>query len=175
MVPILETPRLRLRPPAPTDFEAIYRLGNNPRVMRYISGKTQSRREAQADLNRRIQASKGDAGYWITEHNISGEFLGWMALKPLEGYPPHTEIGYRFLEEAWGNGYATEGGFCLLHYAFGTLQLKEVVAVAMEANKASRRVMEKLGLHFDHKGIYYDVECVFYRISREQFFQHVDS
>ena len=53
MPPLLLSARLRLRPPRPDDLDNIYRLGSDPRVMRYITpGRLQTLSEARADLER---------------------------------------------------------------------------------------------------------------------------
>ncbi len=169
MPPILETKRLRLRPPNPSDFQNIYRLGSNPAVMKYISkGKTQSFEEAQADLKKRINLSDEKLGYWILEDKAKGEFIGWLALKELEN-TNEIEIGYRFLEEKWGQGYATEGSKRLLTYAFEELKLDQIIAIAIEENRASTRVMEKLGMNFQGYGTYYNIKCVRYLILKEEY------
>lgn len=169
MPPILLTPRLRLRPPRREDLEDIYRLGSSPQVMRFITpGRTQNREEARQDLEKRMATAADPLGYWITERKESRAFIGWMALKPLDNGPA-IEIGYRFLEDYWGLGYATEGGQKILDYAFRTLKLEKVVAVAIEENRASTRVMEKIGMRYQGRGRYYGTDCVCYEISREGF------
>lgn len=167
-LPELYTERLRLRMPRSSDLDHIYALGNDPEVMRYITyGRTQTYSEAKADLRRRIRQSGNGLGYWITEILETRDFVGWMALKPLDN-TEHIEIGYRFLREHWNKGYATEAGEKLLHFAFNNLELSRVVSVALADNQASTRVMEKLGLRFDHHGRYYDTECVFYQITYQE-------
>lgn len=168
MPPLLKTERLILRAPETGDLEAIYRLGRNPRVMRFIAGTMQSLEDARRELTRRIATAKEPLGYWVAEEKNSGDFVGWMGLKFLED-SGDIEIGYRFMEEHWGKGYATEGGAKVLDYAFITLNLEKVVAVAMEENRASTRVMEKLGMTMVDRGHYYGTECVYYRVWREDY------
>lgn len=169
MPPILESDRIRLRLPRSNDLDNIFRLGSNPRVMQFITpGKVQSRSEARIDLQKRIATACDDLGYWVAEVRQTGEFLGWMALKQMED-KKEVEMGYRFLEEYWGKGYATEGGRKILEYAFRTLYLERVAAVALEENRASTRVMEKLGMRFSHRGYYYHTHCVCYEISRQEY------
>ncbi len=168
MPPILKTSRLLLRTPLMTDLEHIYRLGRNPRVMQFITGTLNTMEDARRELNRRLRTADEPLGYWITEEKITEDFVGWMGLKVLEK-TGEIEIGYRFLEEHWGKGYATEAGQKVLDYAFVTLNLKKVVAVAKEENRASTRVMEKLGMQFAGRGFYYDTYCVCYRVLREDY------
>jgi RimJ/RimL family protein N-acetyltransferase len=172
MLPRFETERLILRSPQEDDLDNIYRLGSSSTVMRYISnGKTQTRVEAKADLERRIKTSTTIFGYWIVEEKSSGQFVGWLALKRLDN-SDDIEVGYRFLEEYWGQGLATEGSRRLLQYAFQILNLQRVVAIALEANKASTRVMEKLGMQYCKKDRYYGFDVVVYEIFQKDFIEN---
>lgn len=169
MLPILETKRLRMRPPTWDDLDSIYRLGSNPNVMRFLNkGEAQTIGQARKDLERRIRQTNQYTGYWITEQKTDHAFVGWIALKRLE-QTKDTEIGYRFLEEFWGKGLATEAGTAVLSYAFKALDLPKVVAITVEANLASVRVMEKLGLSQTGTGVYYNTQCVYYEISKEKY------
>lgn len=168
-IPTLETDRLRLRAPRRSDYASILALGSDPEVMRYISnGKIQSPRDARSDLEQRIRLSKKQHGYWIAEDRHTGTFIGWMALKPLAG-KAQLELGYRFLRKHWGKGYATEAGKRLLQYAFQELDLSEVVAVTLPENRASRRVMEKLGFRLLGHDTFHGFYCVVYRLAAEDF------
>ena len=49
----------------------------------------------------------------------------------------------------WGGGFATEVSHAILKYGFNKLELRRIIAIAMKENKASIRVMEKIGMEFD--------------------------
>lgn len=66
------------------------------------------------------------------------------------------EIGYRLKKEFWGKGYATEVSKKLIQYAINSLDVSEVWALSMKANKASQKVMKKCGLEFFREDIYED-------------------
>ncbi|MEN0006961.1 MAG: GNAT family N-acetyltransferase, partial [Bacteroidota bacterium] len=147
------------------DIEGIYRLGSNPKVMQYITGRTQTRKEAKADLARRMKTARLPLGYWIVETMDTQDFVGWMALKQLD-QTKDIEIGYRFVEEQWGRGFATEASLRVLKYGFEVVGLERIVAVALAVNSRSLRVMEKIGLKYEKKGRYYGYDCVFYALSK---------
>ena len=173
MIPTFHTERLRLRPPNWDDLDNIHKLGSSPVVMRYISQvKTQTLDEAKADLEKRIKASTSIFGYWVVEERCSGAFIGWLALKRLDK-TNDIEVGYRFLEQFWGKGYATEGSQELLKYAFQTLNLPRVVAIALEENLASTRVMKKLGMRYVKTAIFYGFNCVYYEIEQKDFLENL--
>ncbi|GAB4576418.1 MAG: hypothetical protein Tsb008_20310 [Rhodothalassiaceae bacterium] len=71
--------------------------------------------------------------------------IGLALPMPLER-GPEIEVGYRLAPAYWGRGYASECAACLVHYGLETLGLARIVAVVMEENAASARVLMKCGL-----------------------------
>lgn len=63
----------------------------------------------------------------------------------------HPDIGFAFLPAYTGKGYAQEAAEAVLHYALYTLQLSPVLAITMESNQRSIRLLEKIGLAFKEK------------------------
>ena len=160
--PILETPRLLLRPWRISDREPFARLNADPRVMEYFPALL-TPGETFAAMGR-IEAHHQSHGFGLlaAELRSTGEFLGFIGLAE-PGFEAHftpcVEIGWRIAAVFWGHGYATEGAQALLRHAFTTLALPEVVSFTVPANLRSRRVMEKLGMtrnpaeDFDHPRI----------------------
>ncbi len=60
------------------------------------------------------------------------------------------EIGYGIGSDYWGKGYATEAVRCFLKYLFREKGFRNVYASFFTGNDASRRVMEKCGMTFQH-------------------------
>ena len=58
-------------------------------------------------------------------------------------------IGYNLLPEFWGTGYGTEISKALLNYAFTEVNVERVEALAMSANTASCKVLEKSGMKLE--------------------------
>ncbi len=53
------------------------------------------------------------------------------------------ELGYRFLEEYWGKGYATELTKGAINYCFNNLGIEKLTADVAIKNRASVKVLEK--------------------------------
>ena len=79
------------------------------------------------------------------------------------------DLGYRLLPEFWGKGIATEASHAILTYGFDKLKLKRIIAIAMKENKASIRVMEKVGMQFDKYAPYEPggEDCTWYWCDKE--------
>lgn len=86
------------------------------------------------------------------------EFVGQLALSPLEGWPPgFWELGYEFLPEHWGRGYAGESCRGLSAYAFCRLEARGIAAFCEPENRRSRRLLEKLGM--ENQGLRRQMVC----------------
>lgn len=166
MKEILTTNRLFLRELHPDDAEHFYRLNLNPNVIKY-TGDTAFKNTAAARKfleNYQDYAING-FGRWAVIDKFNNEFLGWCGLKH-DKITNETDIGFRFFEELWNNGYATESAKACLNYGFEKLHLKAIVGRAMMENAASIKVLQKIGLTFDtvfdfdssNKGVIYKIE-----------------
>ncbi len=72
---------------------------------------------------------------------------------------------------AWGKGYATEGSKALIFKGFSELGTQRVVSVALAANVASIRVMEKADLKLENKFVYesHGQQVVVYVLNKDEF------
>ncbi len=162
---ILETERLILRMPHHSDAEQLFQLNSNPNVMRFIGdGSIMTRKESDAYLENAIAISQVDRGYWFAESKDTGEFVGWYVLKKLDE-TTMDEIGYRLMEDYWGKGLATEGIIQIVEYAKTKLVLKELVAVVLADNTASKNVLRKIGMQYIEDAEYYNSVVEFYQIN----------
>jgi len=75
-----------------------------------------------------------------------------------------VEIGYSVMPELRGHGLATEAAACLVEWAFGTPEVRAVVAHVSPDNPASRAVLHKLG--FRPTGATDDEGNLRYRLAR---------
>jgi RimJ/RimL family protein N-acetyltransferase len=156
--PWLETLRLEFRAFVAEDFDDLYRLDSDPRVMKYVgTGKPSTREQVAGLLARtlRYPILYPDLGIWYASRRDTGAFIGWFSLK-YAGKSPDIEIGYRLLHDAWGRGFATEGAQAMAAYGFDDLGLHRIIGVTHRGNKASQRVLMKAGLEDIGWGHYYD-------------------
>lgn len=150
----LRSNRLLLRKLSPLDLPDLYALDQDLIVRRYID---EAKPPAPWPIYEEHMLIKLESfsrfgpmlGFW-SARLADGTFLGWLHLRPNEAlFPGEVELGYRFLSKYWSLGFATEGARRLLEYATKTLRIRYVMATTLEANAASRRVMEKCGLHWE--------------------------
>jgi len=88
--------------------------------------------------------------------------LGWVTIRPLPGWEPDIEIGWRFARAVWGKGYATESAKALLRHGFETVGLGRLVAVIQEPNIASVRVAEKIGMRQAGRRMAWGSDCLLF-------------
>lgn len=150
MKTLISTDRLILREITLDDTEAMFRLYSDPDVLKYTGEVPIASVAAmqQAIQTRITNYKKHGYGRWATFLKKDNQFIGWSGLAYLPEFD-EIDLGYRFFPQYWGLGYATEASQAILHYGFETLDLGRIIAIAMKENKASIRVMEKIGMQFE--------------------------
>ena len=165
---MIESPRLLLRRLRPSDERDLIALYSDPHVMKYVGSPAgpRSPEETAVRVRQRIHDDQGPLGFWLVESRIDGGFHGLGALIRMPS-GDDIEWAYRLARHSWGQGIATEAAGALLDRAFGTVALPKVVAVTYPENRASQRVLEKLGfahhMFIDYRG----VKAAYYVITRE--------
>ncbi|WP_344317675.1 GNAT family N-acetyltransferase [Streptomyces javensis] len=142
----LKTERLVLRESEARDRAAVIELNASPEVGTYLGGP-----RPRAELERTMPEVPGRRpGFFVVE--LEGATIGTIQLDPQDPKRPgnrleagETELGYLFLPQAWGRGYATEACTAALDWFAGALPGEPVVLYTQTANVRSMRLAAKLG------------------------------
>ncbi|CAN5165106.1 GNAT family N-acetyltransferase [soil metagenome] len=156
---IHESKRLLLRTFDLRDAEALFDLDSDPEVLRYLGTVHPSSVELYrtwiVDRAQRYDTLNRRLGFWAAIEKDTQRFVGWFHLRPALDYTfaldthyreRDVDLGYRLRRDMWGRGYATEVSTVLIEHAFKDAMIERVVACALLTNKASVRVLEKVGL-----------------------------
>ncbi|HEU5165059.1 MAG TPA: GNAT family N-acetyltransferase [Chitinophagaceae bacterium] len=144
---IFETERLIVRQyDFATDAENFFLLNSDEDVMRYIRA-TKSRSECDDFLQKNIESYKTNPliGRWAANEKATGNFVGSFAIIPIEG-SNNIQLGYAFLKENWGKGFASELTKAGLDYYFKNTSADHIYAIAEKANTVSHKVLLKMDL-----------------------------
>jgi RimJ/RimL family protein N-acetyltransferase len=87
-------------------------------------------------------------GLFLVELKDGGEPVGMCGLIKRDTLPD-VDLGYAFLPEYWGRGYAIEAASAVLAYGHHTHGLQRIVAIVSPDNDSSVRVLEKAGMKFE--------------------------
>lgn len=144
----LETERLIIRPWEPGDRDAFISFTRDPEVMRYVHGGTPySEQEIEEFLARQArQLAEFDVCMGALVEKATSRVAGVLGMQPL-GTTGDYEIGWWLARDAWGRGYATEGGRAAMEHVLSTRP--RVVAIIDPDNEASKRVVERLGMRYE--------------------------
>jgi RimJ/RimL family protein N-acetyltransferase len=146
-VPLLQTPRLRLRTITRSDIDAIYRLHADPRAMRYWSFPAWTDPQQALDWfeQRRHYAEREESWPWGLSLIDADELIGIVTLFAVNRMQRRAEVGYQLHPSCWGRGYAQEALRAALAYGFDALELNRVEADIDPRNQASCRLVERVG------------------------------
>ncbi len=149
MFPVIETERLRLRPPVPADADDLHARRNEPIVARFhdypLPFSLDQARAMVADAE--DDGSDGWRIVMVTDRT-TGETYGDVAVG-LTFDGRHAEIGYSFASAHWGNGYATEAAAAVIDHLFAETSVTRILGQLHPKNTASARTLERLGFVFE--------------------------
>ncbi len=149
---IFQTTCLQIRPLRPDDIAPFHEMQGNPNVMRYTTKRAHSLTEDSAELLQLIDryAEPGNTFWvWAIERKEDAAFVGTCAL--IVNEDGEHEIGFRFLEKYWGQGYGTEVVNGLVDYAMAQPEVRGLVAYVYSANIGSVKVLERSRLIFERE------------------------
>ena len=166
-VPVVDTPRLLLRPWRDDDLDGYAAMCADPEVMRHMGdGSTLSRDDAWRQMAMFVgHWQLRGFGMWAVEERETGAFVGRVGLHQPEGWPG-LEVGWMLAKHTWGRGYATEAARASLEYAWNVLGVDHVISVIAPENAPSVRVAERLGEQLEGTYDLDGLEVVIYGISR---------
>ncbi len=141
---IFETTRLTVRHLLLDDYSPFCILQCNKKVMKYTGHKSMTKEECLSDLSRVIHLYDQPESYyyvWAVERKADNCFAGTCAV--VRNDNNEYEIGFRFLEEYWGNGYGIEITEGLIDYAFQVARLNHLVTYVDIRNTVSMNVLDR--------------------------------
>lgn len=163
---ILQTERLQLRHLTLEDAPFILELLNDPLFVRFVGDKgVRTVEGARGYLEHGPLASYAQHGFGLFHVSLrdGGAPIGICGLLKREVLED-VDIGFAYLPQFGGRGYATEAALATMHYGQAVLGLKRIVAITAPDNKASQNVLRKIGLHHARTiklPAYKDDSCLF--------------
>jgi RimJ/RimL family protein N-acetyltransferase len=172
-MPILETPRLILRPFREDDLDFLVPLMANTDFMRFSLG-VYSREQTAAFLDKVIGWQRRDLpSQFAVIHRERNRLIGYCGFfhQQVDGID-EIEIGYRLHPDSWNQGLATEAAQAVRDHGFSDLNLPRVISLIHPDNLPSRRVAEKNGLTLEKKTVFRGFPTLVFVIRREEWLAH---
>ena len=154
----IRTERLVLREPEARDRTAVIELFTSPEVGTYIGGP-----RPRGEFERALPAvPRRRPGLFVVD--LDGAMIGTVTIDRRDAERPghvrpdagEAELGYMFLPQTWGCGYAAEACAAALDWFAGAFPSEPVVLCTQTANDRSMRLAAKLGFaeveRFDEYG-----------------------
>jgi len=158
----IDTTRLYLRPVAKEDLGALCLLDTDIEVRRFFPEGALTPFHIKQEIERFIHEweTLGFGMFSIFEKK-NNQLIGRGGFAKLQS--GEVEMGFLFLKERWGQGFATEVSIALLEWAKIHVPAPRIVAFAPLHHLASLRVIEKSEMVFFKEDYYQDIPCAFYQ------------
>jgi len=147
----LLTERLRIRRMDVSDAGFMLALLNQPSWLQFIGDR--GVRTLDDARNYILQGpvamvERLGYGFGVVEAIASAEPLGICGLAKRD-YLDDADIGFAFMPQHCGQGYAHEAASAVLAFAHAELGMARVLATTRTTNSQSQKLLEKLGLRFE--------------------------
>ncbi|HYI46622.1 MAG TPA: GNAT family N-acetyltransferase [Actinomycetota bacterium] len=144
---LLETDRLRLRPLAEHDLDALHAVLGDPELMRYYPAPFSLADTGEWIDKQLARYTRDGFGLWAMELEETGEMIGdcGLTIQDVDGVG-HVEVGWHVRRDMCNQGFATEAAKACRDFAFGEMGLTRLISLVRPENLASCRVAEKLGM-----------------------------
>lgn len=141
-IPILNTPRLTLRPLQISDDQQILALRSDKNVNKYLGRES----SVSIDDSRKFIKTilENQSLYWAVTLTDVNKLMGTICLFNLSDDHRKAEIGYELLPENQGNGLMHEALLEVIAFAFKRLNLTLIEAYTHRDNQSSIKLLEKL-------------------------------
>jgi RimJ/RimL family protein N-acetyltransferase len=148
---VIQTERLNLRWLENADADFILDLLNQPSWLEYIGDRgVRNLDDARDYINNGPLAMIAQHGFglYLVELGSSGKAIGLCGLLKRESLDD-PDIGFAFLPEYCGQGYAGEAAQACVAYARDEIGLKRLVAITLPNNRNSIRLLTSLGMDYE--------------------------
>ena len=154
--PRIETPRLILNETTLADTGSVFSLFSDPQVLIYYDIEQFNEPEQAMELiNSDAKKYKdGQMLRWAVREKLSSKYIGGCGINRFELSRHTAVIGYEFIQDSWGKGFATESIQAVVDFCFSNHSphfVNRIEAYVMQGNLASEAILTKLG--FDKEGI----------------------
>lgn len=147
---VFETERLRLRRFTTDDAAFILLLCNDPAWLQFIGDRgihNQALAKNYLETGPIAMYARLGFGLWLVERKKDGVPLGMCGLLKRDSLQD-VDIGYAFLPQHRGQGYAQEAVTATLFYGQTVLGLKRILAITSLDNDKSTQLLHKVGMTF---------------------------
>jgi len=139
---IINTKRLLLKTTVEEDLDAVAAIWGDAEGGRYMPDPNYT---SGAEIAEILEDDPDCPVYYFVAFRTGfDEIVGTCSLGLENTKSSEYSIGYNVKKDYWGNGYAVEMVHALIDFAH-ELGIKSILSPVAQANKASKRVMDKCG------------------------------
>lgn len=152
------------------DIDALHALWIDPDVRRYLWDDVEIPRERAAETVAGAVASASATGLGMWAVTLRGLplLIGFCGFRHIDD-GPEVELLYGFYPEFWGKGLAAEAALAALEYGFENRLFERIWGRTDAPNRSSVKVLERLGMRFEHETSVNGLPTLCYSLDRSMF------
>ena len=147
----IKTTRLTLRRLALADAEMMFRnWTSDDKVTRFLRWNAHKMiNDTENMIQQWVDKYQDESTYYWGMYLKDGEMIGSIGINITSEYDLRGEMGYKIGSRWWNQGYSSEAAKAVIDYMFRNTDIERIDAFCSVENPASRKVMEKVGMHYE--------------------------
>ena len=164
---LIHTARLTLSEFTGEESGFIFSLMNSPGWLKFIGDRgIRNLEDAENYIRNNTLRGYSENGFGMyLVKTIQGDTAIGMCGLVKRSFLDHADIGFAFLPEYNGYGYAFESAVAVMDFARSSLGLKKILAIVDPANQPSIRLLGKLGMQREKDILFPGEESPLYQFS----------
>ncbi|OUS68767.1 GNAT family N-acetyltransferase [Paenibacillus sp. MY03] len=148
-IPVIETPRLRLRPLRMKDASDVFHYFARDEVTEYYDVESFTELEQAEKLIQfwHDRFHNQQAVRWGITLRSQDRVIGTCGFHNWTQKHCKAEVGYELSPEYWRQGIMAEALHAIMHFGYGRMALNRIAAIILPGNTGSRRLLEKMGFY----------------------------
>jgi [ribosomal protein S5]-alanine N-acetyltransferase len=142
----METKRTIFTKPSTKDYKEVSLLYRSKQVRRFLGGPVNG--STFKETFKTILTASLPEVYWVVREKGTSQLIGLVSITKHHDVTQY-EVSFELHPEYWGMGYGTEVVQRLIDYGFEELGLQMLCAETQKHNRASIRLLEKLGMKLE--------------------------
>ncbi len=146
----IKTDRLVLRRFRVEDANEMFdNWASRDEVTKTLAWRTHESIDETVEFLETVTSNYSNPKYYVWAITLEGEVIGSISCGNIHPINHSAEMGFALSDDYWNEGYTTEALNGVLDFLFGSVNMHRVMAVHLEGNDASAKVMKKAGMQYE--------------------------
>lgn len=151
-----------------SDLDTLAAIWSDREVTRFLPsrGIPIPKEDVKKSIESFVQHWQRGYGIWAIVQQDLSKMIGYCGLRYLNELN-EVELLYGLAKTYWGRGIITQAAKASISYGFDVANINKIIAMVLPDNDASKRVIEKVGFHYEKQIHIFNLDVLYYSLTND--------